>query len=82
MAQHIVTVGQCEETGEYLASDQRSTVYGVGPTQELALADYWSTMQDELLWLEEHEDALGPILIDELAAIRQILKETGGWQQQ
>jgi len=54
---------------QYIVTSQASLTYGVGETQEEAIADYLSTLADDYAWLVNNKDRLSPRLTKELENI-------------
>lgn len=67
-----VTVSDADNDGVFVASEDRTTVYGAGPTADAAVADYWHNVELDRSFLIENEATLGPALLEELASLRTL----------
>ena len=47
----------------YVATSNKSDVYELGETSAQAVSNYLSSLVDELIWFQEHQDCLSPSLL-------------------
>jgi len=64
------SVGKSED--QFLVTDEIVPLYGVGPTPEEAMADYRSVVVEYYESLEEDSENLGPVLREQLEALRRL----------
>jgi hypothetical protein len=59
----------------YIACDLAGAVYGTGPSDDEALADFYRALDDHLAFLRTHLDELHPRLERQLALLQRLFPE-------
>jgi predicted RNase H-like HicB family nuclease len=72
---HSPIVFEFDEDGQYIASDPRGAVYGVGPTESEAVADFERALTEHLAFLREHRDELSPRLESQLHMLERLFPD-------
>jgi hypothetical protein len=63
---------EIDEAGQYLARDILGAVYGLGPTPEAAVADFYDLLDSHIRFLRENRDRLDPVLLQQLTLLQRL----------
>ncbi|HEX5583731.1 hypothetical protein [Gaiella sp.] len=72
---HSPIVFELDEECQLIASDPHGAVYGVGATEDEAVADFEYALTEHLLFLREHRDELSPRLEAQLYSLERLFPD-------